>query len=248
MSIKIQAISKKFNNVEVLKKIDLEIRDNETTVIVGPSGSGKSTLLRCMNLLEIPDSGSISIGTQQVDFSKKLGKSEILAFRRRTGMVFQGFHLFPHRTVLENITEGPIYVLGKKKQEAEEQAQMLLDQVGLAGKAQEYPNYLSGGQQQRVAIARALALEPEFLLFDEPTSALDPELEFEVLKVISNLAKNERSQIIVTHNMNFARRVADRILFLENGKIAFDGTPEEFFHTDNERIKRFISAVTFEVE
>ncbi len=248
MSIILENITKSFNEHIVLNNINLAIADEQTTVIVGPSGSGKSTLLRCINLLEIPDSGSLTIEADVIRFNKKLSNKELLQFRRKTGMVFQGFHLFPHLTVLENVTEGPIYVLKQDKEVAKQNGQQLLAKVGLTNKENQYPNKLSGGQQQRVAIARALAMDPYFLLFDEPTSALDPELEEEVLRVIAGLAREGKSQIIVTHNMLFAKAVADRILFLEEGTILFDGTPQAFFDSDSKRIHNFISAMTFNEE
>ncbi len=244
MSVQLKNLTKIFNDVPILDEVNLTINEQETTVIVGPSGAGKSTFLRCLNLLEIPDHGSIALGDQQLKFGKRLSEKEVTAFRRKTGMVFQGFFLFPHLTVLENITEGPIHVLKESRKDAEAKAWQLLEKVGLTEKAAVYPNRLSGGQQQRVAIARALAMDPYFLLFDEPTSALDPELEAEVLRVIADLAEENKSLIIVTHNMNFAREVADRILFLEGGNILFDGPPTAFFQSDIERINHFISAMT----
>lgn len=243
MSVKIKNLSKIFGENIVLDDISVEILDKQTTVIVGSSGSGKSTLLRCINLLEIPNSGELMLGGEHIKFGDKISDKQLLPFRKHTGMVFQGFHLFPHLSVLENIIEGPVHVLGRPKTEAINLARELLAKVGLSQKENEYPNRLSGGQSQRVAIARALAMNPYFLLLDEPTSALDPELEAEVLKVIVNLSGEHKSLIIVTHNMTFARKVADRILFLDGGKIAFDGTAEEFFTSQNERIVKFISAM-----
>ncbi|MDR2520230.1 MAG: amino acid ABC transporter ATP-binding protein [Eubacteriaceae bacterium] len=246
MAIILESLTKAFGEHTVLKSLNLTFNDSETTVIVGPSGSGKSTMLRCLNVLEMPNSGSVAIGEQTIRFgARKLAIKDILAFRRRTGMVFQGFHLFPHLSAMENITEGPIYVLGVPKEKAKEDALLFLKKVGLSDKADALPSRLSGGQQQRVAIARALAMDPYFLLFDEPTSALDPELEGEVLKVISELSFEKKSIIIVTHNMAFAKRVSNRILFLEDGSIQFDGTPDEFFTTGIERINSFLSAMEF---
>lgn len=240
----LEHISKSFKTLEVLNDISATFEDGKTTVIIGPSGSGKSTLLRCINLLEIPEAGSLSIGGQSVSFSYPLRNQQILAVRRASGMVFQGFHLFPHLTILGNIIEGPVIVLKQSKEEAIQNARRLLNKVGLTDKENCYPDQLSGGQQQRAAIARAMAMNPKFLLFDEPTSALDPELESEVLKVLRELSDEGNSMLIVTHNLSFAREVADEILFLENGNILFRGTPDEVFHQcDNARVKGFISAM-----
>lgn len=215
-------------------------------MILGPSGSGKSTLLRCINLLERPEKGVLTVGAQMVDLSKPIAKKDVLAVRQNTAMVFQSFNLFPHMKVLENVMEGPVTVLKEKKEVAEKKANQLLSKVGLDHKVDQYPSQLSGGQQQRVAIARALAMEPQFLLFDEPTSALDPELEGEVLKVLKDLALEGKSMIIVTHNLNFAREVANRILFLEHGEIVYDGETEAFFEAnENERIRQFIQSMQF---
>ena len=243
MSVKFTNLNKSFGDHLVLDDISVEIFDGQTTIIVGSSGSGKSTLLRCINLLEIPQSGELELGRERINLSDIFSQSELLPFRQHTGMVFQGFNLFPHLNVLENVIEGPVHVLGVSKQAAIKKAEELLGKVGLGDKKDAYPNRLSGGQSQRVAIARALAMDPYFLLLDEPTSALDPELEAEVLKVVISLSREKKSLIIVTHNMNFARKVADRILFLDKGKIAFDGTPEQFFTSQNERIVNFISAM-----
>jgi len=243
--IKLRNLTKKFGQNTVLNDLNLEFKDAQTTVILGSSGSGKSTLLRCINLLEIPDSGELELGDERIKFGTKISAKDMLPFREKTGMVFQSFNLFPHLSALQNVTEGPTQVLKIPKEEADKEALSLLEKVGLKGKEHEYPSRLSGGQSQRVAIARALAMKPSFLLLDEPTSALDPELEVEVLKVISELSHEHKSLIIVTHNMAFARRVADRILFLEGGNIAFDGSSEEFFSSDLPRIKKFISAMDF---
>lgn len=243
MSVKMINLSKKFGKHVVLDNINIEIFDHQTTVIVGSSGSGKSTLLRCINLLEIPQIGELELDREHIRFGKNIPAKRLLPFRSHTGMVFQGFHLFPHLNVLQNIIEGPVHVLGVSRQDAIKKARGLLIKVGLSDKEDAYPNHLSGGQSQRVAIARALAMDPCFLLLDEPTSALDPELEAEVLKVITELSNEKKSMIIVTHNMAFARKVADRILFLDSGKIAFDGSAEEFFTSQNERIVKFISAM-----
>ena len=243
MAINFKNISKSYGDHLVLDNINTSFKEGQTTVIVGSSGCGKSTLLRCINLLEIPQSGTLEVDDRSVNFKEKLSSKELLEIRKKTGMVFQSFNLFPHLTALQNVTEAPIYVQKKDKNKATKEAKELLAKVGLSHKEDTYPNRLSGGQAQRVAIARALAVNPYFLLLDEPTSALDPELEAEVLKVILSLAKEKKSMIIVTHNMNFARKIADRILFLDKGVIAFDGLVDEFFNSQNERIKNFISAM-----
>lgn len=241
-----QEMNKYFGIQHALKNISLQFHRGETTVILGPSGSGKSTLLRCINLLEIPQYGTLEVGQVKVDFAKMLSQKDKLAIRQSTAMVFQSFNLFPHLNVLENVVEGPITVLKKDKNKMLAMGEQLLTKVGLAHKMESYPSQLSGGQQQRVAIARALAMEPTFLLFDEPTSALDPELEGEVLKVLKKLSEEGKSMIIVTHNLNFAREVADRILFLEDGDIVFDGETEAFFaNQKNERITAFIQSMQF---
>ncbi|MFJ8235887.1 amino acid ABC transporter ATP-binding protein [Ureibacillus sp. NPDC094379] len=239
-------MNKHFNEHHVLKNINVQFNKGETTVILGPSGSGKSTLLRCINLLEIPQTGTLEIDSLKVDFTAKLNQKDRLSIRQNTAMVFQSFNLFPHMTVIENVIEGPITVLKKDKTKMVDIGERLLEKVGLIHKKDSFPSQLSGGQQQRVAIARALAMEPKFLLFDEPTSALDPELEGEVLKVLKALAEEDKSMIIVTHNLNFARVVSDRILFLENGEIVFDGKTDQFFNnTVNERINSFIQSMQF---
>ena len=243
--IEIKNIQKSYGDFHALKDISLTFRTGETTVIVGPSGSGKSTLLRTLNLLEVPESGILKNGDLEVDFSSKILKETMMAIRKETAMVFQSFNLFPHLSVLENVIEGPITVLKLSKTEATARAKNLLTKVGLADKLDHYPDQLSGGQQQRVAIARALAMEPDFVLFDEPTSALDPELEAEVLRVLKELASEKLSMIIVTHNLDFAREAADRMLFLEDGKVGFDGPAKDFFESTTEpRIARFINSIT----
>lgn len=244
--ISIKNLHKSFGNNEILKGIDLEINDGETVVIIGPSGSGKTTLLRCINLLEIPEKGTISIGSRGIQFreNKKLDKSEVLALRKQTGMVFQGFNLFPHMTVIENIMEGQITVLKRPKDEARDKALNLLKKVGLEDKSNEYPFQLSGGQQQRVAIARSMAMEPNVLLFDEPTSALDPELAEEVLNVMKELAHEGMTMVVVTHKMSFARNVAHKVVFMEQGTIVEMGTPDYIYKsTENERLKQFLSMI-----
>jgi cystine transport system ATP-binding protein len=237
----LENITKSFNNQTVLNDLNLAFNEGETTVILGPSGSGKSTLLRLIDLLEIPDSGNIVIDGNTLSFPAKLGFKEMREHRQFFSMVFQNFNLFPHMTVLENVMEGPVQVKKAPKAAAKTQAQELLKTVGLSEKAQAYPKELSGGQMQRVAIARALAMDPEYLLYDEPTSALDPELAQEVLQVIQKLAKSGRSQIVVTHHMEFAQKVADRIIFVENGTIFFDGTNAEFFASQEPRIQKFVN-------
>jgi ABC-type polar amino acid transport system ATPase subunit len=223
--IKVENLHKSYGKLEVLKGISTTIAAGEVIAIVGPSGSGKSTFLRCMNLLETPTQGKIWINDQEVTNPK----TDISKIRQNVGMVFQHFHLFPHKTVLENLTYAPITVKGLSKQEAQEQAETLLRKVGLLEKATEFPNRLSGGQKQRVAIARALAMNPDAILFDEPTSALDPEMVKEVLEVMKDLAESGMTMAIVTHEMGFAKEVADRILFLDGGKLVEDADPSEFF-------------------
>ena len=243
--IKFTNLTKRFADHVVLNGLSLEFRDGQTTVILGSSGSGKSTILRCINLLEIPSGGELQLGEFKINFDAQHKTSEYHPFRAHTGMVFQSFNLFPHLNVLQNVIEAPVHVLKQPRELAEANAMALLKKVGMADKASAYPARLSGGQSQRVAIARALAMQPEFLLLDEPTSALDPELEAQVLKTIAELAAEDRSLIIVTHNMGFARKIADRILFLDGGAIAFDGGAEEFFGSSDERIAKFIGAMSF---
>lgn len=235
--IKIENLHKYFGKLEVLKGITTSINEGEVVAIIGPSGSGKSTFLRCMNLLEQPTEGKIWINNQEIT-SKK---TNIMKVRENVGMVFQHFHLFPHKTVLENLTYAPMKVKGLSKAEADQKAVELLKKVGLAEKANEYPNRLSGGQKQRVAIARALAMDPEVMLFDEPTSALDPEMVKEVLEVMKSLAHTGMTMAIVTHEMGFAREVADRVLFLDGGNLVEDAPPAEFFTAPiSQRAKDFL--------
>lgn len=242
--VEIKNLNKQFNNIEILKNINLTIESNKTTVVIGPSGSGKTTLLRCINVLETPDNGQITINNDTIDFSKhKLSKHEINKFRKKTGMVFQSFNLFPHRTALENIIEGPITVLKTPKAEAIKEAEILLDKIGLTDKRNNYPHQLSGGQQQRIAIARALAMKPDILLFDEPTSALDPELEVEVLNLIKDLSKENYTILIVTHKMSFARDVSDKIVFVDHGEILQEGTYEDLNNSSTYRIKQFLNLI-----
>jgi cystine transport system ATP-binding protein len=243
--LKIENLTKTFGNHQALDHISTTFPENKTTVIVGPSGSGKSTLLRSLNFLEKPESGHYHFDDLDIDLSKPVSSSTILNIRRQTEMVFQGYNLFPHLSVIKNVMEGPIYVLHKDRATAKKEAAELLAKVGLAEKADVYPAQLSGGQAQRVAIARSLAMHPEYVFLDEPTSALDPELELEVLKVLLQIAKEKQSMIIVTHNLAFAKQVADKIIFVEDGKILFDGSEPDFFGTDNQRILDFISAMTF---
>lgn len=238
--ISIKNLHKYFGKNEVLKGVNLDIKAGEVVVIIGPSGSGKSTFLRTMNLLETPTKGVITF--EGVDIADK--KNDIFKMREKMGMVFQQFNLFPNMTVLDNITLSPIKTKGLSKVEAEAKAYDLLEKVGLRDKAKAYPPSLSGGQQQRIAIARGLAMDPDVLLFDEPTSALDPEMVGEVLGVMQDLAKSGMTMAIVTHEMGFAREVADRVIFMDGGVIVEEGTPEEVFeHTKEDRTKDFLSKV-----
>ncbi|MDO4941234.1 MAG: amino acid ABC transporter ATP-binding protein [Lachnospiraceae bacterium] len=238
--IHVEDLKKSFSDVDVLTGITTDIKKGEVLVILGPSGCGKSTFLRCLNLLEEPTGGHIYLdGTEVTD-----PKNNINQIRQSMMMVFQHFNLFPHKTILENLTIAPIKLKGMPKAEADKKGMELLERVGLAEKADAYPSQLSGGQKQRVAICRALAMDPEVILFDEPTSALDPEMVGEVLDVMKELAKSGMTMICVTHEMGFAREVANRIIFLDNGKIAEDGTPEQVFdHPKNERLKAFLSKI-----
>lgn len=247
--LKIVKLNKYFGENHVLKDINLEVSKGDVVVIVGPSGSGKSTLLRCMNLLETPSSGDILLDGTSILYKEVKGKKvptsskEISTFRAELGMVFQNFNLFPHKTVIENIIEGPVHVRKVDKNEAINYAEDLLEKVGLIDKRNYYPQELSGGQQQRVAIARALAMKPKVLLFDEPTSALDPELVGEVLNVIKQLAIEGYTMVVVTHEMDFARELGDKIVFMENGEKVLEATSEEFFNTSDDRITRFIGRI-----
>jgi len=237
--ISIKGLHKKFGNLHVLRGIDLEIKEKEVVVIIGPSGSGKSTLLRCINFLEEPTEGTIV-----VDGIPLSSEANINKVREEVGMVFQRFNLFPHMTVLENITLAPMKVRKVSKAEAEKVAMDLLAKVGLTDKAHVYPEQLSGGQQQRVAIARALAMRPKVMLFDEPTSALDPEMIKEVLDVMKTLALEGMTMVVVTHEMGFAREVGDRVIFMDEGKIVEQGTPEQIFNNpQEERTKSFLSKI-----
>ena len=230
-AIDVKNLVKKFQGQTVLHGIDLQVEEGEVVAIIGPSGSGKTTLLRSINLLEQPESGSIRVGNITIDTARPVSqqKGAIRELRQHVGFVFQNFNLFPHRTVLENIIEGPVIVKGELKEEALARARELLTKVGLSGKENSYPRRLSGGQQQRVAIARALAMRPDVILFDEPTSALDPELVGEVLNTIRQLAQERRTMVIVTHEMSFARDVADRAIFMDQGRIVEQGAAKTLF-------------------
>lgn len=239
-----QDIHKSFGTHDVLKGISLQSRNHDVISILGASGSGKSTFLRCLNFLEIPSSGTVAVHGEEIVFRNgKIGdQRQIERMRQRLGMVFQQFNLWTHRTVLENVMEGPVQVKRVPRAEARDKAEALLARVGLADRMHHYPAQLSGGQQQRVAIARALAMEPDALLFDEPTSALDPELVGEVLKVMQDLAAEGRTMIVVTHEMAFAREVSTEVVFLHQGRVAEQGPPEKLFnHPDTEMFARFIS-------
>lgn len=238
--IEVKNLHKSFGKLEVLKGITETINEKEVVCVIGPSGSGKSTFLRCLNLLEEPTSGEVFLDGEKINDPE----ADIDKIRERLGMVFQSFNLFPHKTVMQNITLAPIKVKGQSEEEATAKAMELLNLVGLADKADSYPASLSGGQKQRVAIARALAMDPEVMLFDEPTSALDPEMVGEVLTVMKDLAENGMTMVIVTHEMGFAREVADRVLFIDQGIIMEQGTPEEIFENpQNERTQSFLSKV-----
>ncbi|OBX09925.1 amino acid ABC transporter ATPase [Gallibacterium salpingitidis] len=244
--LSIKNLHKAFGDHQVLKGIDLRVNKGEVIVLLGASGSGKTTLLRCLNLLETPDAGTIEFddGSLAIDFAKPLTKDKIQALRKKSGMVFQNYNLFPHKTVLENITEGLIVVQKVPKAEAEAKARHLLARVELADKADFYPFQLSGGQQQRVGIARALAIEPELMLFDEPTSALDPELVQGMLALMKSLASEGWTMVIVTHEIQFAREVADHVILMGDGQIIEQGTPEQLFeHSTNPRTNAFLRSI-----
>lgn len=236
---------KSFDEDLILKGVTLEIEQNKTTVLIGPSGSGKTTLLRCINLLEIPDGGVVELDGNSYEFGKgkrpKVDAPALRVIRRKTGMVFQNFQLFPHMTAIENIMEGSLIVDRKNKNICRQEALELLKKVGLEDKQNAYPHELSGGQQQRIAIARALAMRPQLLLFDEPTSALDPELEVEVLNIIRELVKEKQTIVIVTHKMSFAREVADKIVFFDQGNIIKQGSYQEIEESGNQRISQFLN-------
>lgn len=249
-TLDVEDIHKSFGDNVVLKGISLSAREGEVITIIGSSGSGKSTLLRCINFLETPDSGSVRLGEHSVELGEnhrglnREDRATVRSLRQQLGMVFQGFNLWSHLTVLDNITEGPVRVLGMDRKTARDEAMTLLTQVGMQERAKAYPNTLSGGQQQRVAIARALAMKPRVLLFDEPTSALDPELVGEVLKVMRDLARTGRTMIVVTHEMGFAREVSHRVIFLHEGRIEEEGSPETVFnHPSSARCRHFLASV-----
>ncbi|MFP3809995.1 MULTISPECIES: amino acid ABC transporter ATP-binding protein [Bacillus] len=238
--IRVEKLNKHFGELHVLKDIDLTVYENDVVVLIGASGSGKSTLLRCMNFLEIKNDGEIIIDGSPVHPKR----DQLNEMRQKIGMVFQHFNLFPHKTVLENIIEAPIMVKKTKKTQAVSEANILLEKVGLADKANVYPSKLSGGQKQRVAIARALAMKPDVMLFDEPTSALDPELVGEVLQTMKSLAKEGMTMVIVTHEMGFAKEVADRVVYMHEGRIVEEGTPSKLFDSpQEERTKVFLSSI-----
>lgn len=238
--IRVENLQKAFGDFHALNGITEEIHKGEVVVIIGPSGSGKSTFLRSLNLLEVPTGGHIYF--EGVDITD--AKVDIDKHRQKMGMVFQHFNLFPHKTILENITLAPIKLLKKDKAEAEKEARVLLQRVGLEEKADSYPSQLSGGQKQRIAIVRSLAMNPDVMLFDEPTSALDPEMVGEVLELMKQLAQEGMTMVVVTHEMGFAREVADRVMFVDEGRVKEQGTPEEFFaNPKDERLKEFLSKV-----
>lgn len=246
--IEVRGLRKAFGDTVVLDGVDFTAALGTCTAVLGPSGSGKTTVLRSLNVLETPDAGTVRIGDAVVDFEitpkdRAVRRREIKALRTRSGMVFQSHHLFPHMTVLGNVTEGPVQVQGVPRPEAEEAARVLLEQVGLAGREDAYPGQLSGGQQQRVGIARALALKPEVVLLDEPTSALDPELVGEVLAVIRDLASQGWTMVIVTHEVRFARDVADQVLFLDRGVVVERGGAEVLIDPQHERTQQFLRRV-----
>jgi polar amino acid transport system ATP-binding protein len=243
-------VHKRFGRLEVLKGVSLEVPKGETVCIIGPSGSGKTTFIRCINHLERIDAGRITVNGHLIGYRQRNGRlvedseKSIAQQRTQIGMVFQRFNLFPHKTALENVIEAPVHVLGRPRQQAVAEAEQLLARVGLAEKRDTYPGKLSGGQQQRVAIARALAMRPALMLFDEPTSALDPEVTGEVLDVMEELAEVGMTMIVVTHEMGFARRAADRVVMMDDGLIVEEGTPEHFFTApENERTKQFLSKI-----
>ena len=245
--IKIRNIRKTFGENTILRGIDLDVGKGQVVVILGPSGSGKTTFLRCLNALEMPEDGQIEFDNGRplkIDFSKKMTKHDILALRRKSGMVFQQYNLFPHKTALENVMEGPVAVQGKPAAQAREEALKLLEKVGLGDKVNLYPYQLSGGQQQRVGIARALAIQPELMLFDEPTSALDPELVQDVLNAMKELAQEGWTMVVVTHEIKFALEVATTVVVMDGGVIVEQGSPKELFeHPKHERTRKFLQQI-----
>ncbi|MGF7174387.1 ABC transporter ATP-binding protein [Azospirillum doebereinerae] len=249
-AVVVEDLHKRFGELEVLKGVSLTAREGDVITLIGSSGSGKSTLLRCINMLEIPDEGRIVIGGEAIGLKKARGgrvtvpadTRQVERIRTKLGMVFQSFNLWTHMTILQNVIEAPIHVLGVPRLEAVERARMLLDKVGILAKADSYPVQLSGGQQQRAAIARALAMQPKVMLFDEPTSALDPELVGEVLRVIRQLADEGNTMILVTHEMGFAREVASKVVFLHQGRIEEEGAPDKVLtNPDSDRVRQFLS-------
>ncbi|MDH4617060.1 amino acid ABC transporter ATP-binding protein [Brevibacillus sp. AY1] len=239
--ILVRDLYKQFHSLQVLKGLSLSVPKGKVVVIIGPSGSGKTTLLRCLNALEQPNSGTVQIGEVKLDFAQKVDRARIQQLRRQTGMVFQSYNLFPHMTALQNVMEGPVTVKKVEPQKARAKASAVLAKVGLADKEAHYPAQLSGGQQQRVGIARALAMDPQVMLFDEPTSALDPELVGEVLKVMKELAQEGMTMVVVTHEMSFAKEVADEVIFMDQGVIVEQGTPEQLFRNPREeRTRQFL--------
>ncbi|MGR9049172.1 amino acid ABC transporter ATP-binding protein [Halobacillus faecis] len=238
--IRVNKLNKSFGDLHVLKDIDFHVEESEVVVLIGASGSGKSTMLRCLNFLEMKNSGELFIKGEQIDPKK----DNLNKVRQQVGMVFQHFNLFPHMTVLGNVIEAPTQVKGISKSQAKKEGQELLEKVGLGEKANDYPSRLSGGQKQRVAIARALAMKPEIMLFDEPTSALDPELVGEVLATMKDLAKEGMTMVVVTHEMGFAREVADRVVYMHDGKIVESGAPKDLFENpQEERTQAFLSSI-----
>lgn len=245
--IEIKNVHKKFGENEILKGVDLTVNKGEVVVILGPSGSGKTTFLRCLNFLERADAGTITINEKSVDFGKA-SKKEILDVRRKTAMVFQQYNLFSNKTAIENVMEGLVTARNVSKETAYNESLVLLGKVGLAHKKDFYPHQMSGGQQQRIGIARALALNPEVILFDEPTSALDPELVGDTLALMKEVAEEGGTMILVTHEMGFARDVADKVIFMENGNIVEQGTPKQIFENpQEERTKQFLARFTYEM-
>lgn len=244
--LRMEHIKKSFDGLEVLKDISLSVREGEVLAIIGPSGSGKSTIMRCAVMLETIDGGEITYAAGRAAWTDEAGavryadNAALKEIRRDYGMVFQNFHLFPHYSVLKNVMDAPIRVQRRDRAQVETEARALLEKMGLADKADAYPFQLSGGQQQRVSIARALAMNPRILFFDEPTSALDPELTGDILRVIKDLAAEHMTMVIVTHEMNFARNVADHVIFMEHGVIVQEGTPEDVFDTGNARLQEFL--------
>jgi polar amino acid transport system ATP-binding protein len=243
-AIQLESVAKKYGDHTVLRNVSLSVREGEVTAMIGPSGAGKSTLLRCINLLERPDSGCITVEGNQIDAGANFTAKDLAALRRNVGMVFQSFNLFPHLNVLRNVSIAQERVLGRSRKEADVRSMQLLERVGLADKAKQYPSRCSGGQQQRIAIARALALDPRVMLFDEPTSALDPEVGLEVLAVMKELAAEGMTMVVVTHEMQFARDVSDHLVVMANGTIIEEGDPEQIFTNPVQtRTREFLRAV-----